>query len=247
MFSARHEHQLNNKIWLRARFSSEPDEIFVVHFSLPSTTIRRRLRQMVRCGSQEETQQRMVITSVHLSHTELQHDPGEAIFVQKTPLLFHWSTELVRSYNAVQSPTVDAKLRTSSSRSVGEGANAIGPVIYPVNNQPSSVVPSVTCPGQSMDVMEAVARPVDSVACPTWRKCSLTLRRGSAAPCALRPRADQQRRLVALKSHNCGAVRTEAQCPGEDPHIPPLAGQLEAGLQWRRQSVQRNFWEWIEL
>lgn len=89
MLSARHEHQLNIKIWLRAHFSSEIDEIFVVHLSLPSTAVRRRHRQMVRCGSQEETQQRMVITSVHLSHTQLQHDPGEAVFVQKTSLLFH--------------------------------------------------------------------------------------------------------------------------------------------------------------
>lgn len=101
--------KLNNKICLRAHFSSELDEIFAVHFSLPSTTVRRRHRQMVRCGLQEESQQRMVLTSVHLSHTQLQHDPGEAVFVQKTPLLFHSSIELVRSYSAVQSPTVERR------------------------------------------------------------------------------------------------------------------------------------------
>lgn len=31
---------------------------------------------MVGCGSQEESQQRIVISSLYLSHTQLQHDPG---------------------------------------------------------------------------------------------------------------------------------------------------------------------------
>eukprot|EP00064_Thunnus_orientalis_P006927 superscaffoldBa00000745_g6946 len=50
--------------------------------------------------------------------------------------------------------------------------------------------------------MQAVSRPVFSVACPMRGEGCLTLRRGSAAPCALRAHTDQQHCLLYLKRHS---------------------------------------------
>lgn len=101
----------------------------------------------MRCSWQEETQQRMVFTSVHLHDRQPQHDPVFArLFMGErsrySPTQQQNSCGPTAPFNHLQY-SADEKLRTSSSRSVGEGVNAIGPVIPPVNNQPCSCFPSV--------------------------------------------------------------------------------------------------------
>lgn len=95
--------------------------------------------------------------------------PGEAVFVSERCYFINQqkSCAATEPFNHLRYGAADGKLRTSSSRSAGEGVNAIGPVIRPVNHQPGSRFPSVTGPDQCVDVMEAVGRPVDSFARPT--------------------------------------------------------------------------------